>query len=106
MDVLTTKYYKEFDYISRYSISPVYYHTLDDKYIVGRDKWISDTSSYTNYEVQPGDTYDTLALLNYNNPTYYWVICAFNRIQDPFEAPIPGTVLKIPSPSTIEFLTE
>ena len=106
MEVLTTKYYKQFDYISRYSAFPVYYHTLDNKYIVARDRWISDQTTFSNYIVEKGDTYDKLALRYYNNPSYYWVICAFNRIQDPFEAPVVGTTLKIPPLSSIQYPTE
>ena len=103
MNVLTNKRYKNYNYISRYSISPIYYHTLDDKYITGRDKWLKDSTLYSEYIVKPQDTYDKLALMFYNNPTYYWIICSFNHIADPFEEPSPGTVLKIPSFSNIEF---
>lgn len=104
MDVLTHKQYKTYDYISRYSPSPIYYHTLDDKYIVGRDKWLRDDTIYTSHEVLKGDTYDSLALAYYNNPTYYWIICSFNRIHDPFEPPTEGTILKIPAISNILFV--
>ena len=103
MDVLTNKSYKSYDYISRYSLCPIYYHTLDDKYITGKDRWLKDTTLYSEYIVKEHDTYDKLALKYYNNPTYYWIICSFNHIIDPFEDPVPGTVLKIPSFSNIEF---
>ena len=103
MDVLTNKYYKQYDYISRYSPFPIYYHTLDNKYIIGLDKWLKDSTLYSEYVVQKGDTFDKLALRYYNNPTYYWIICSFNRIHDPFDSPQPGTLLKIPSFSNIEF---
>ena len=103
MDVLTHKQYKQYNYISRYSISPIYYHTLDDKYLVGRDKCLKDDTLYQTYKVLQGDTYDSIALRFYNNPTYYWIICSFNRILDPFENPVKGTLLKIPSLSNIKF---
>ena len=103
MEVLRDKHFKTFDYISRYTTCPIYYHSLDDKYIVGRDKWLKDNTLFTEYIVKKGDTYDTLALRFYNNPTYYWIICSFNRIQDPYINPKPGTTLKIPSFSNIEF---
>ena len=103
MDVLQNKQYKQYDYISRYSPFPIYYHTIDDKYIVGRDSWIKSDTIYSEYIVQKGDTYDSLALRFYNNPTYYWIICSYNHIHDPFEAPIPGSKIKIPSFSNIEF---
>ena len=104
MEALTNKQFKSYNYISRYSPFASYYHTLDNKYITATDNWIKDTSLYEVYSVQKGDTYDSLALRFYNNPTYYWLICAFNRILDPYEIPIPGSKLKIPSISNIEFI--
>ena len=104
MDILTNKSYKSYDYISRYSLCPTYYHTLDDKFITGRARYLSDETIYTSYTVRKNDSYDKIALRYYNNPTYYWIICSFNRITDPFESPVPGSILKIPSISNIEFL--
>ena len=103
MDVLTHREYKTYDYVSRYSVSPVYYHTLDNKYLVGRDKWLDNSTIYQSHTVRKGDTYDSLALYYYNNPTYYWIICSYNRVLDPFELPKEGTILKIPSLSNIQF---
>ena len=59
----------------------------------------ADASESTNKEVivKEKDTYDTIALEFYNNPTYYWVICDYNRIIDPFTPPKAGTVLYLPS---------
>lgn len=103
MDVLKNKEYKQHKRLSRYSSFPIYYHTLDDKYIAGTTAYLDDTTTYTNYIVQDGDTYDKIALSYYNNPSYYWVICSFNHIQDPFEDPLSGITLKIPSISMIEY---
>ena len=103
MDVLTHKQYKQYNYTSRYAVSPIYYHTLDDKYLVGRDKWLKDDTLYQNYTVRKGDTYVSLALRFYNNPTYFWIICSYNRVLDPFEKPKVGSTIKIPSISNIEF---
>ena len=104
MEVLTNKFYKSYDYISRYSAYPSYYHTLDDKYITGTASYLNDKTIYTEYIVKNNDSYDSIALKYYNNPTFYWIICSFNRIADPFERPKAGTSLKIPSISNIEFL--
>ena len=103
MDILTQKRYKSFDYISRYSSCPTYYHRLDNKYIVGKDKWLDDTTPYTEYISEKGDTYDLLALRYYNNPTLFWVICSFNRIRDPYTNIKVGTTLKIPLLANIDF---
>ena len=51
-----------------------------------------------------GDTWDNLSLLYYGNPTYYWVICSFNRVQDPFKELVVGEKIKIPTISVIKFL--
>jgi len=103
MDVLTDKVYKSYTKLSRYSPFPYYYHKLDDKYIYGTTAYLKDTTTYTTYKVSKGDTFDTLALEFYNNPTLYWVICSFNHIQDPFSELKEGQLIKIPSISTLEF---
>ena len=103
MNVLANKSYRSTSYISRYSNLPYYYHTLDNKYIVGTAKWLKDTTSAITHIVKQGDTFDTLALKYYNNPTLYWIICSFNRINDPYIDLEIGSEIKIPSLSTIEF---
>lgn len=104
MEILTNKRFKSYDYISRYALCPSYYHTLDDKYITGTAKALSPDSIYSEHIVKNTDSYDKLALQYYNNPTFYWIICAFNNINDPFSTPEPGTALKIPALSNIEFI--
>lgn len=103
MDVLTNKTYKDYGRISRYSSFPYYYHTIDNKYIYGTTAYLKDTTLYTLHTVEQGDTFDSLALHYYNNPTLYWVICSFNRIRDPFTSLVEGSTIKIPSISNIEF---
>lgn len=103
MSILTNKSYKQYDKLSRYSVFPYYFNTLDNKYIYGTTAQLYTSTKYTAYTVRKNDTYDSIALSAYNNPTYYWIICDFNRIQDPFTPPEPGTVLKIPSFSSIYF---
>lgn len=106
MDVLINKQYKQSDKVSRYTPFPVYYHTVDKKYIQGTTSYLSPDTTYTLHTIKPGDNFDSLALYYYNNPTYYWVICSFNQIQDPFTDLIPGSTIKIPSISNIEFNIE
>lgn len=104
MDVLSNKTYKEYATLSRYSSFPVYYNNLWEKYVTGTTSYLDDTTAYTLYKVVRGDTYDSIALAFYNNPTYYWIICNYNRVRDCFVSPVPGTYLKIPNVSKIEFL--
>lgn len=100
---LTNKSYKQYDRLSRYQQFPYYYNNKDKKYIYGTTQQLNQDTPYTVYEVKHNDTYDSLQLKFYHNPTYYWIICDFNRIRDPFEIPKVGSALKIPSVSQIEF---
>lgn len=104
MDVLKNKRKKEYANISRYSSFPIYYHTVDDKWVTGTTTYLNNTTPYQLHRVKEREDYDVLALYYYHNPVLYWVICSFNRIQDPFEPPKVGTVLKIPTLSSISYL--
>ena len=105
MEVLTNKSYHETtgSGLSRYTPFPFYYHRIDDKYVGGTTAYLKNTTVYSLHTVSRGETFDTLALDYYNNPTLYWVICSFNRIQDPFRELQEGEKIKIPSLSSIEF---
>lgn len=103
MSKLTKKNYKEYSKVSRYSQIPYYYHTVDDKYIMGKSAHLKTNTVYTTYTVRKNDTFDSLALEFYNNPTLFWIICSFNNIQDPFSKLKEGQLIKIPSISNIEF---
>ena len=102
MNVLKNKYYKNYEKLSRYASFPCYYNTLDNKYVTGTTTNLTATE-YSVYEVKSGESYDLIALKAYNNPTYFWIICDFNNIIDAFVDPIPGTRLKLPVISTIDF---
>ena len=95
--------YKDYSYLSRYSVVPYYYNYNDSKYESGTAYQLSEDSSYVLHVVKVGDTYDSLAMYYYNNPIYYWAILDFNRIQDPFSTLKQGQLIKIPTISTIRF---
>lgn len=103
MEVLKDKHYISYDKLCRYSNFPVYYNTLNDKYCSGTTTYLSEDTEYVLYEVRYNDTYDSISLAHYGNPTYYWVICNFNRISDAFEKPKVGSLIKVPVISNIEF---
>ena len=103
MDVLKDKSYVKYNRLSRYLNFPYYYNTLDNKYVGGTTKYLADDTPYTLRKIGRDDTYDSLALEYYNNPTYYWIICSYNHIQDPFKKPTAGTYLRIPTISTISY---
>ena len=106
MDILTNKQYKNYSKLSRYSAFPFYYHTRLSKYVYGKTSYLDNTTLYKTHLIQRGDTLDSLALKYYNNPTLFWIICSFNRINDPFIELKEGETIKIPTISNIEFLMD
>lgn len=96
MDILTNKTAKTSNYFSRYNGLYYYYNKLDKKNQLENVKWLSHNMKYSTYITKKDDTYDSIALDKYNNPTYYWIICDFNRILDPIIPPKEGTILYIP----------
>lgn len=104
MDSLKNKKYNQYDYISRYAGTPVYYHIDDEKEITGLSKNMLKNVTWAVHKVVSTDTLDKLALTYYNNPTYWWVIAYFNDIQDAFiNLKEHFDTLKIPSINGISF---
>lgn len=103
MNIATNKSYKKYDYISRYEAFPYYYNTEDERYFYGLTSWLNNNVGYALYTVQPGDTYDSIAFDYYGSSTFYWVVCDFNRILDPFIEPVVGTQLKLPALNGLSF---
>ena len=115
MDVLKNKTAKTSKYFSRYNGKNYYMNTLDVlsedsetgsvayKEQLETSRWLSHNNDYKTYITKEGDTYDLLALQFYNNPTYYWIICDYNRVQNPFNNPKINEVVKIPTFSAIRF---
>lgn len=106
MDVLKDKQYRTYDYLSRYSSFPYYYHTEDKKYIYGITSQLNQDLTYILYKVSNGDTLDSIALDYYNNPTFFWIIADFNQIQDPYINLEVGQELKIPTLSEVTFQSD
>ena len=98
---LINKQYKSYDKLSRYAAFPYYYDSDNDRYVYGTTAYLRGDALHL---VDRFDTWDSLASYYYNNPTYYWVLCSFNRVQDPFQDPEIGTFIKIPSFSEIKFI--
>lgn len=104
MQVLIDKSFKDYDYFSRYTPFPYYYNTLDDKYVYGITSKLTRDIPSQAYKVRKGDTFDSIALYFYNNPTLWWVITDFNRINDALSVPKEGSVLNIPTLSEVSFV--
>ena len=100
MNILINKQYKTYNKLSRYSVYPIYYNTLDKKFEGSITGWLDGTTPYVDHVVQE---FDSLALYYYGNPTYFWIIADYNRISDPFEPLITGATLQIPTFSSIQF---
>ena len=105
MEIAKNKYYKNFNSVNRYGQYPFYYNTEDKRYFGGITNHLKDTTAFVFHNIKEGDTLDSLSLYYYGNPTRYWIIADFNRIQDPFIELIPGEKIKIPSFADIQFIT-
>jgi len=104
MDTIKNKRYAKYDYTSRYTGIPYYYHTKDKKDFYGLSKNMLKDTAWVAHKVKQDDTLDKLALSYYNNPTYWWIIAYFNDIQDAFiKLSDYYKVLKIPSITSLVF---
>ena len=104
MDVLTKKQWAEYNYTSRYTPFPFYYNEEDRKYIYGITKQLGQDVDYVLHTLKDSDTVDSLALKYYGRPDLYWVICDFNRLNDPYiNLKARMDTIRIPSISNIYY---
>ena len=104
MDTLKNKRYNNFTYVSRYTGIPYYYDTQAQRDVYGLIKPMLKKTAWVAHKVEQEDSFDSLALKYYNNPTYWWVIAFFNNIPDPFiRLSSRFDIIKIPSISSIVF---
>lgn len=101
MEVLNEKGFRSYDYISRYQQFPYYFNYVDNKYVYGTTAQLDTSVGYSIHNVKNGDTFDSIALDYYNNPTLYWIICDFNRVQDPYRKLKQGEQIKVPVLSSV-----
>lgn len=107
MDTLKNKKYITSDYISRYQTTPEYQDILFGRQLSGIADYILSSTQYISHKVKMDDTFDSLALKYYNNPTYWWIIAQFNKVTDPFVQLIDKyRIIKIPTITTIKFNRE
>ena len=113
MDVLKNQAPHSTNHFSRYSGITEVTNIMDKvrgtdefkRYLVMKTH-LKRNENFTSYEVQKGDTWDKIALKFYKNPTYYWIVCDWNRIHDCMVEPKVGDVIEIPILSkTLEFET-
>lgn len=104
MDRLTNKRAESFDYTSRYTGVPYYYDKVANRDVYGIGQQIDFNTAYLSHSVRPGDTLDSLALVYYNNPTFWWAIAYFNKINDPFiNLATKYRVIRIPAIASVVF---
>lgn len=91
--------------LSRYANFPMYYNTVDEKYIMGLSSHLSKNNLYIIVDVDEETSLDYLANKYYGRPDYFWVIADFNSILDPFiKLSDYFETLKIPSLTTINYV--
>ena len=71
MDTLKNKRFESYSYLSRYTGVPFYYDTLKGRDVYGIGTNLQKNTAAFSYKVQQGDTLDKLALIYYNNPTFW-----------------------------------
>jgi hypothetical protein len=108
MDTLKNRRYLQYGYLCRYTGTPFFYDTINEKECAGIAKDINPEASYFTHRTKKHETLDALALKYYNNPTYWWVIAMFNNIQDAFIDDLAKDypVLQIPNLGSISFERE
>lgn len=105
--VLIDKSYRNYEYTSRYTKFPVYYNTVDNKYVYGLTSQlkINGEIKQFEYKVKPDDSLDSIALTYYGRPDLFWIIADYNRITDCLEPLIEKhSTLIIPSMVDIEYM--
>lgn len=103
MNNYINKSYRSFEKLSRYESFPYYFDTESQKYVYGRTAFLDQSTAFTIHVTGPDDTFDSLALFYYGNPTYYWIIADFNRVLDCYTTLPENINVMIPSISSIRF---
>lgn len=105
--VLIDKSFRNYEYTSRYSKFPVYYNTVDNKYVYGTTGQlkINNEIKCFEYSVKPEDSLDSISLKYYGRPDLFWIIADYNRISDCLEPLLDKhPKLIIPSMIDIEYI--
>ena len=55
----------------------------------------SNSNAEDDYVVRYHDTWALISYQYYNTMDLWWLVCAYNQIQNPVKRPAPGTVLKL-----------
>lgn len=65
-----------------------------------------DPSTYYNITITKKIPWTTIAYNEYRNMNMWWLVLITNRIVNPVEFPVPGTVLKILYPKFVRYVID
>lgn len=65
-----------------------------------------DPSTYYNITITKRIPWTTVAYNEYRNMNMWWLILVTNKINNPVEFPVPGTVLKILYPRFVRYVLD
>lgn len=63
-------------------------------------------TTFTTYHVKPSETWTLISYKFYARIDLWWIIAAYNKIDDTFTPISPGTVLKVPTPVMIRTIID
>jgi len=100
--------------LSENSLSNYFTVVNDDnkyRYLMTRTLYINGSNVanndlYTNYNVQNNDHWTLISYKFYGLIDLWWLICKFNEIKNPYEIPVPGTMIKIPTEEFVGYILE
>lgn len=59
-------------------------------------------SDFYQYQLKQTDTWTGISFRYYKTYKLWWLICKFNKIQNPLAPMIPGMIIKIPSNQIVD----
>mgnify|MGYP003973852563 FL=1 len=65
-----------------------------------------ESNMYTTYFTRPNEPWTLISYRHYNVVSLWWLIAAFNGIDNTFEVMKPGTRLLIPTPSAVRSIID
>lgn len=63
-------------------------------------------TTYTRYHTKPNEVWTLISYKFYARIDLWWLIAAFNKIDDTFRPLTPGTALKIPTPQMVRSIID
>jgi len=98
--------------LSKDSLSNYFTVVNDDneyRYLMTRTLYVNgstvaNSDLYTNYNVQNNDHWTLISYKFYGSIDLWWLICKFNEIVNPYEIPVPGTMIKIPTEEFTQYV--